>query len=108
MTWITHSLSRKEERESRKNNRDNWRDYSGRGANIASLKDSYKELGLESTATFKEVKSTYRKLAMELHPDKVNQLKPELIKVSEEKFKKINNAYEAIKKQQGNDNIKCN
>lgn len=52
-------------------------------------KDYYKILGVSRNATDKEIRSAYRKLAREHHPD-VNQ-------GSDEKFKDINEAYEALK-----------
>lgn len=55
-----------------------------------SLKDYYKLLGLEPTATKTEVKKRYRKLAMKLHPDK----NPDPL--AHQVFVKITEAYEAI------------
>lgn len=54
-------------------------------------KDYYKILGVQKTATEDEVKKAYRKLAIELHPDKNPG-----DKASEEKFKEVNEAYEVI------------
>lgn len=52
-------------------------------------KDYYSILGVSKNATDKEIKSAYRKLAREYHPD-VNA-------GSDEKFKDLNEAYEALK-----------
>ena len=38
---------------------------------------------------------------MKYHPDKVHHLGPEFQKDSQEKFRKINEAYEQIKKERG-------
>jgi molecular chaperone DnaJ len=53
--------------------------------------DLYQILGVSKTATTDEIKKAYRKLAHQYHPDK-NQGNKEY----EEKFKKINNAYETL------------
>src|SRR4030095_5536807 len=55
------------------------------------FKDYYATLGVPKTASDKEVKQAYRKLARKHHPD-VNRGD----KSAESKFKEINEAYEVI------------
>lgn len=55
------------------------------------FKDYYATLGVGKTATEKEIKQAYRKLARKFHPD-VNPND----KVAEAKFKEINEAYEVL------------
>jgi curved DNA-binding protein len=59
---------------------------------LVKFKDYYDTLGVTRTATEKEIKTAYRKLARQFHPDanKGN-------KASEEKFKEIAEAYEVLK-----------
>lgn len=54
-------------------------------------KDYYKVLGVDRKASEDEIKRTYRKLALEYHPDR-NPGNPE----AEEKFKEINEAYQVL------------
>src|SRR3954469_16845644 len=55
------------------------------------FKDYYPTLGVAKTATEKEIKAAYRKVARKLHPD-VNPGD----KASESKFKEVNEAYEEL------------
>ena len=47
------------------------------------------------------MKKAYRKAAIKHHPDKVSHLGEEVRKAAEEKFSKVNEAYERIKKSRG-------
>jgi DnaJ like chaperone protein len=62
---------------------------------------AYKILEIEKTATDKELKAAYRKMVKKHHPDKVKHLGEEHLKGAEEKFLKIQEAYEQIKKERG-------
>lgn len=66
-----------------------------------NLQDAYKVLEISADATDEEVKKAYRKMAAKYHPDKVNTLGEEFQKAAEEKFKGVQVAYEAIKKERG-------
>jgi len=54
-------------------------------------KDYYKILGVDRNATEAEIKSAFRKLALQYHPDRNPGNK-----AAEEKFKEINEAYEVL------------
>jgi len=62
---------------------------------------AYKILEIEKSSADDEVKKAYRRMAMKYHPDKVHHLGAEFQKDAQEKFKKINEAYEKIKKERG-------
>ena len=62
---------------------------------------NYRILEIEPSATDEEVKKAYRKMAIKYHPDKVATLGEDVQKAAEEKFKAVNQAYEAICKERG-------
>ena len=62
---------------------------------------AYAVLEISPSASDDEVKAAYRRMAMKNHPDKVATLGPEVQKAAEEKFRKIQEAYETIKKERG-------
>lgn len=59
----------------------------------------YKVLGTSKDASDDEVKKAYRKMAIRYHPDKVAQMGEEYQKGAKEKFQRIQEAYENIKKE---------
>lgn len=66
---------------------------------IPETDSSYKILETDPSATNDEVKKAYRTMAMKYHPDKVSHLGEDFRKTADEKFKKVNEAYEKIKKE---------
>jgi len=62
---------------------------------------SWEALGIGPDASIDEVKAAYRQLSLQNHPDKVASLGPEFVKVAEEKFKAIQEAYEEIRREKG-------
>lgn len=62
---------------------------------------SYKILEIAEDASIDEIKTAYRKMAKKYHPDKLHHLGPDFQKDALEKFKKVNEAYEVLKKQKG-------
>jgi len=66
---------------------------------VPETDSAYRILEIERTATNDEVKKAYRRMAMKYHPDKVSHLGEEFRKTADEKFRKVNEAYEKIKKE---------
>lgn len=66
-----------------------------------SIESAYTVLEIDNNATEEEIKKAYKRLAMKHHPDKVATLGPDIQKSAEEKFKKVQEAYETIKKERG-------
>ena len=64
------------------------------------LSDAYKILGVSSTASNVEIKTTYRRLMNQYHPDKLisKDLRPEMIKLATQKTQQIKKAYDQIRK----------
>ena len=55
--------------------------------------------GLEAIRS--EVKKAFRRMAVKFHPDKVRDMGEDYQKQARERFDRITDAYEAIKKQRG-------
>jgi len=68
---------------------------------VANTDAAYKILEAEPSATDDELKKAYRKMALKYHPDKVHYLGEDVQKGANEKFQKVNEAWETIKKQRG-------
>jgi len=62
---------------------------------------AYRVLGLEPAVSDEEVRNAYRRLAAESHPDRVVSLGTEFVRVAEEKFKQLQEAYEEIRSERG-------
>ncbi len=65
------------------------------------VNSDYKILEIEPSVSDEDVKKAYRKMALKFHPDKVASLGEEVQKGAKEKFQKVLQAYENIKKQRG-------
>ena len=62
-------------------------------------RDYYEVLGLDKSADEAAIKKAYRSLAKKYHPDKVSYLGEDFQQAAKDKFQKVNEAYEEIKKQ---------
>jgi len=77
-------------------------DYNSIQAMFVGDEDAaYKILEIEKTATDEEVKKAYRAMAIKYHPDKVAHLGDDVQRAAKEKFQKLQEAYETVKKQRG-------
>lgn len=65
------------------------------------VNSDYEILEIEISVSDEEIKKAYRKMAVKFHPDKVAALGEEVQKAAKEKFQKVQQAYENIKKQRG-------
>lgn len=68
---------------------------------IKQVGSEYKILEITQDATNDEIKSAYRKMAKKHHPDRVAHLGENVKKQAEEKFRKIQEAYDSLKKLRG-------
>jgi DnaJ domain/Protein of unknown function (DUF1232) len=70
----------------------------GRAPHDAAPKTPYEVLGVSPGASQKEIRSAYRKLANQYHPDKVTHLGKEFQDLAEQRFKEIQEAYQRLKR----------
>jgi len=68
---------------------------------LKEVDGDYKILEINKDATNDEVKKAYRKMAVKYHPDKVSHMGDEYKDSAKQKFQKMKDAYESIKKQRG-------
>lgn len=66
------------------------------GAEFEGPKSPYEILNIPPTADESEIRSAYRKLATQYHPDKVAHLGKEFQELAEKRFKEIQHAYQSL------------
>lgn len=62
---------------------------------------AYTILGISKTVTNEEVKTAYRKLTLQYHPDKVAHHGEDVQRAAKEKYQKVMEAYESVKRERG-------
>ena len=70
---------------------------------VSKTEKYYAILGASRTDSIEEIKKKYRRLVSEYHPDKIASkgLPEEFIRFANDKFREIQEAYDAIKKEKG-------
>ena len=68
---------------------------------VKDTTSAYRVLEIEPDASEETVRKAYRRMANKYHPDKVNHLGEDFLKVAENKFKAINEAYQDIRRERG-------
>ncbi len=63
--------------------------------------EAYKILEVEKEASDAEIKKAYRKMVKKYHPDRLTGMDEAYIKGAKEKFNKVQEAYEQIRKERG-------
>ena len=75
---------------------DDDRHHRTTGSGTRERRDPYAILGIAPGATGEEIRSAYRRLAAQYHPDKVQHLGKELQELAEARFKEIQQAYDYL------------
>jgi|SRR5690625_786298 len=68
---------------------------------IKSEDNAYKILEIDKSATEAEIKRAYREMVKKYHPDKLIDMDEAYIKGAREKFNKVQEAYDQIRKERG-------
>ncbi len=74
----------------------NDRQHRATGPDSQGHLDPYTILGIASGASKEEIKSAYRRLAAQYHPDKVQHLGKDIQKIAEDRFKEIQQANDEL------------
>ena len=69
--------------------------------NKNNLDNAYSILGLSSNASVEEIKKSYRKIIKKYHPDKLQNVSEDVIKMAKNKFQSVQDAYAKIKLKRG-------
>ena len=70
-------------------------------SNKNTIDNSYTILGVSKTASDNEIKKAYRKIIKKYHPDKLQGVSQDVVKMAKEKFQSVKDAYEHIRKKRG-------
>ena len=65
------------------------------------VENFYDVLGIKDTATKDEIKKAYRTMVKKYHPDKLQHMDEVYRNGAEEKFRKVQEAYEQLQKERG-------
>jgi DnaJ like chaperone protein len=68
---------------------------------VGDTTSAYKILEIEKTASETEIKKAYRTMVKKYHPDKLQHMDEVYQKGAQEKFNKVQEAYEQIQKERG-------
>ena len=68
---------------------------------LKEVDSDYKILEIDKSASVEEIKRAYRRMAVKYHPDKVVHMGEEYKEAAKQKFQKVQEAYENIKRQKG-------
>jgi DnaJ like chaperone protein len=80
-----------------------FRGQQGTQRSEGRLEAAYRTLGVTKESTDAQIKTVYRRLMKENHPDKLmaKGLPPEMLRMAEEKVQQINASYDVIKEARG-------
>lgn len=86
--------------QSSKKSKDKSNYYSQQKKSDRDLDDAYEALGVTENMSEKDIKRAYQKLVSQFHPDKLvgQGMPPDLVNAATERFKKIQTAFDYIKK----------
>jgi len=101
LTWLYRSNAAKFARQQAQSSRAHSQNESARSTGTASGRpralDAYTVLGIDRSASGKEIQSAYRARMQEYHPDKVSHLGQDLQKLAHAKCQEIQRAYQELK-----------